>query len=132
MGTAPDGGLGFVPGMTISTHVSDLHKAVEWYGRVLGFEPIYVVDELGWAELKSPTAHVAIGLSQVESPKTTGPVPVFDVADIEHTRGELESRGVRFDGATQTIPDMVRLATFYDPDGNAYMLAQSLAEGGAS
>ncbi len=38
----------------------------------------------------------------------------------------MESKNVRFDGETQTIPDMVKLATFYDPDGNALMLYQDL------
>jgi hypothetical protein len=32
----------------------------------------------------------------------------------------------RFDGETSQVEDMVRLATFYDPDGNALMLAQQL------
>ena len=41
-------------------------------------------------------------------------------------RTALEEKAVRFDGDTVVIPDMVKLATFYDPDGNAWMLAQSL------
>lgn len=36
---------------------------------------------------------------------------------------------MRFDGPTQTIPGMVKLATLFDPDGNTLMLFQSLAEG---
>jgi hypothetical protein len=35
---------------------------------------------------------------------------------------------VRFDGETRQVEDMVRLATFYDPDGNVLMLAQQLRE----
>ena len=33
---------------------------------------------------------------------------------------------VPFDGETITIPEMVRLATFYDPDGNKLMLYQDI------
>ena len=33
---------------------------------------------------------------------------------------------MRFDGETNEIEGMVKLATFYDPDGNSFMLAQSL------
>ena len=35
---------------------------------------------------------------------------------------------VRFDGDTYEIEGMVKLCMFYDPDGNSYMLAQSLSD----
>ena len=41
-------------------------------------------------------------------------------------RAYLEGEGVRFKGDTSQVEDMVRLATFYDPDGNALMLAEQL------
>jgi predicted enzyme related to lactoylglutathione lyase len=97
---------------------------------MLGSEVIYKVAEMGWAEVASPVAGVSIGLSQVEKPKTAGCVPVWAVADIDAARNSLEARAVRFDGDTITIPGMVRLATFFDPDGNPWMLSQSLASGG--
>ena len=53
-------------------------------------------------------------------------MPVFGVGDIAVARGALEEAGVRFDGETETIEGMVSTATFYDPDGNALMLAQDL------
>lgn len=116
-------------GITIATQVRDLSKALAWYTGVLGFELLYRVDEMGWAEVRTETAGVAIGLSQVETPKVgAGPVPVFEVADIAAARERLESSKVRFDGPTQDIPGLVRLATFFDPDGNAFMLSQSLAQ----
>ena len=82
---------------------------------------------LGWCEMKSPVARVNVGLSQVESPKVEGGATLtFGVTDMDAARSTLEQRDVRFDGATNTIPDMVRLATFYDPDGNTLMLYQDL------
>ena len=45
-------------------------------------------------------------------------------------RAELEAKGVRFDGDTVEVPGMVKLATFFDPDGNRYMFAQSLTKEG--
>lgn len=119
--------MGFKQELTISTQVSDLDNALEWYKNMLGCELIYRVDDLGWAEVASPVNAVAIGLSQVEKPKTAGPVPVWGVSDIDAARAVLEAKDVRFDGDTITIPGMVRLATFFDPDGNAWMLAQTLA-----
>jgi hypothetical protein len=48
------------------------------------------------------------------------------VKDIDAARSQMERKKVRFDGPTQEIPGMVKLATFFDPDGNAHMLYQSL------
>lgn len=120
--------MGFTGELTIATQVADLDKALAWYQEMLGCEVLYRVEEMGWAEVTSPVAKVAIGLSQVEKPKTSGCVPVWAVADIDRARARLESKDVRFDGDTITIPDMVRLATFFDPDGNAWMLSQSLVQ----
>ena len=111
--------------LTISIGVRDLEQAIAWYRELLGFELIYKLDEMGWCEIKTSINGVSIGLGQNEEPKTEGTTPVFGVKDIDAARSHLESNGVRFDGETQVIPDMVKLATFYDPDGNPWMLAES-------
>jgi len=69
---------------------------------------------------------VALGLGEQAEPAPGNTVPVFGVADIQEARGSLEAAGVKFDGDTETIEGMVSTATFYDPDGNALMLAQDL------
>jgi CreA protein len=112
--------------LTISVNVSDFEKAVDWYRDTLGFELDYRLDQYGWGEVKTPWGGVNIGLSQVEELKHGGTVPVFGVKDIDAARKHLESLGTKFDGDTYEIEGMVKLATFYDPDGNAWMLAQSL------
>lgn len=120
--------LNYDGGLTLSCQVSDMNKAIAWYQQKLGFTLIYKLDEMGWCELATEVARVNMGLSQVEKPKTgAGPVPTFGVKDIDAARTKLEKRDVRFDGETIVIPDMVKLATFFDPDGNALMLYQSLA-----
>ena len=116
----------YTQNMVISVGVSDLGRSIEWYREMLGFELIYKLDEYGWCEVASPIANVSIGLGQVEEPKVEGPTPTFGVKDIEAARAHLESNGVRFDGETYQVGDMVKLATFYDPDGNSFMLAQVL------
>ncbi|HSD03011.1 MAG TPA: VOC family protein [Gaiellales bacterium] len=58
-----------------------------------------------------------------------GATLTFGVADIDAARAHLEAHDVRFDGETSEVPGMVRLATFYDPDGNTFMLAQRLDGG---
>lgn len=120
-------GLNFDGGMTLALQVKDRKKSGDWYQSRLGFKLLYDVAEIGWCELATPTAGVNVGLSQVETPKTgAGPTPTWGVTDIAAARKQLEAQGVRFDGATQEIPGMVKLATFFDPDGNALMLYQDL------
>lgn len=115
-------------GLTAGIGVTDLAKGMAWYRDVLGFKVLYEVKEMGWGELASPVARVNVGLSQRENVvKGGGAVLTFGVKDIDAARRTLEAKHVRFDGATQTIPGMVRLATFFDPDGNALMLFQDLA-----
>jgi CreA protein len=55
-------------------------------------------------------------------------VPTWEVEDIDAARAALEAAGVRFDGDTDVNEGMVKLATFFDPDGNALMLSQTLME----
>lgn len=114
----------------LSSNVKDLDASIAWFQEKLGFEETFKVAEAGWAELSTPTPGVTIGLAVSDEPPTRGgTVPVFGVADIEAARAELEGNGVQFEGETMKLPGMVKLATFADPDGNAYMLAQSLAGG---
>ena len=123
--------LGYDGGLTASMGVTNLDRAIAWYGDVLGFALLYKVDEMGWGELATETKGVNVGLSQVEkvSPEG-GSTLTFGVHDIDKARKQLESKKVKFDGATQTIPGMVKLATFYDPDGNKMMLFQDLQKKG--
>ena len=114
--------------MVISIGVSDLDRAIEWYKDALGLELVYKLDQYGWCEMSTATKHVTIGLGQNEDLKTGGATPTFGVADIDAARKHLESKDVRFDGDTYEIEGMVKLCTFYDPDGNSYMLAQSLTD----
>lgn len=116
--------------ITLSCSVRDLDTSIAWYKEMLGFELVFRVDEAGWAELTTPTRDVTIGLGANESVDGRGgTTPVFGVTDIVAARNELENKGVRFDGETLEIPGMVKLATFFDPDGNSFMFAESLASG---
>jgi len=119
--------LGYDGGLTCALPVSDFDASIRWYQDVLGFELAYRIDDMGWAELKSPVERVFVGLSQAErvDPKG-GPTLTWGVKDIEKARRTLEQKGVRFDGEIVTYPGMVRLSTFFDPDGHKMMLYQSL------
>lgn len=113
--------------ITLSCSVRDLEAAIAWFRDVLGFEEVMRAAEVGWAEVATSVDGVTIGLAQNEDVDGRGgTTPVFGVTDIDAARAEMENKAVRFDGETQVIPGMVKLATFYDPDGNSYMLAESL------
>lgn len=123
--------LGFNGGLTLSFQVSDRKATAKWYQDNLGLTFLYDVAEIGWCELASPVDRVNIGLSEVEKPRVgAGPVPTFGVTNIDTARKSLEANSVKFDGPTHVIEGMVKLATFYDPDGNALMLFQDLQQHG--
>lgn len=123
--------LKFIPQLTCSISVSDYIASVKWYQEKLGFKFLYETPEIGWSELGTIIPGVSIGLSQVEAVTPHGSVVLtFGVEDLQHARTQLEIQGVRFDGETQMIPGLVKLATFFDPDGNPLMLAESLSDQG--
>ena len=91
---------------------------------------LYRADEIGWCELSTHMAGVNVGLSENrEVAQGGGATNVWWVTDIEAAKARLDAHGVRLNGDIQTIPDLVKLLTFYDPDGNAMMLSQSLQDG---
>jgi predicted enzyme related to lactoylglutathione lyase len=120
--------IDFNGGLTIAMQSKDRKAAMAWYKETLGWDMLYDVEEIGWCEIRTSVEHVNIGLSDVESPKVGGPVPTFGVSDIDAARKEMEGKGVKFDGETREYPGMVKLATFYDRDGNALMLFQDLSQ----
>ncbi len=117
--------------INIAMSVTDRHASADWFGRMLGFELLYHADEAGWSEIQTNTPGVTIGLGEHTRPTPGNCVPVFGIADLDSARQKLEEAKVKFDGATDVVEGMVKTATFYDPDGNALMLAQDLTGGAA-
>lgn len=121
------GGVRFDGGLTVALPVRDRKVSAAWYREHLGFTEVFDSDEMGWTEFATPVQRVSIGFFEVESPQVGGgAVPTFGVEDIEAARAHLEGRGVRFDGETMVYEGLVKLATFYDPDGHALMLYEDL------
>ena len=112
---------------TAALEVSDYDRSLAWYRDVLGWEVVFELRDWGWGQLQAPVDGLLVGIGQSEEVKQGGGATLtFTVKDIDAARSYLEGEGVRFDGETSQVEDMVRLATFYDPDGNALMLAQQL------
>ena len=113
--------------ITIALSVKDRAATASWFKHHLGFEQIFAADEAGWTELATNTPGVTIGLGDSEEVKGGNTMPVFGVDDFDKSREALEKAGVKFDGDTIEVEDMVKVATFFDPDGNSLMIAEDLS-----
>ena len=104
-----------------------MEASIAWYRDVLGFSLLYRAGEIGWCEMSTGVPGVSVGLSQNESvAQGGGATNVWAVKDILAAKAHLDAHGVRQDGDIRHIPGLVKLITFYDPDGNAMMLSESL------
>ncbi len=122
--------LDFAQEMTASMGVTDLDRSIAWYQKVLGCTFMFRVDEIGWCEMATHMPGVIIGLSENETvTQGGGATNVWTVKDIDAAKAHLDAHDVMQDGGIHTVPDMVKLLTFYDPDGNAMMFAESLVQG---
>jgi CreA protein len=110
----------------VSVNVSDYDRSLAWYRDVLGFEVSYELPDYGWGELNTPFGFT-IGLGQTEEVTPGTVVPTFGVHDIDAAIAHLRAHDVKVEDWHE-IPDMVRLSTFWDPDGTSWMLAQTLDE----
>jgi predicted enzyme related to lactoylglutathione lyase len=107
----------------VSVPTRDLEAAVEFYGETLGLRRSAYVPERNFAEFE--TGNVTLSVWNPEAmalPFNRSPNPVaLHVEDVAAARGELESRGVAFNGAILDT-SVCHMAFFADPDGNALML----------
>jgi CreA protein len=108
----------------VSVNVTDYERSREWYRDVLGFEVDYELPDYAWCELRTPFGFT-IGIGQSEEVTPGAVVPTFGVRDIDAAIAHLRAHDVKVDDWHE-IPGMVRLSTFYDPDGTAWMIAQTL------
>jgi CreA protein len=118
-------GLDYNPeNCVISVGVSDYDSSLAWYRDILGFELDYELKQYGWCELNTPFGF-SIGLGQTETVARGNVTPTFGVRDIDAAIAYLREHDVKVEDWHE-VPDMVRLSTFYDPDGTPWMLAQTL------
>jgi len=118
-----------MPTITANNTIKDRAASASWFKQHLGFEQIFAVDEAGWTELATNTPGVTIGLGDAEDVKSGNTMPVFGVNDFDKSRKALENAGVKFDGETIEVEGMVKVAAFFDPDGNGLMIAEDLSAG---
>jgi len=108
-------------------YVKDWEGTKKFYGEILGWPLMYGDDSVGWMEYGVDNAtHVAINKSQSSDQGSAGvgATVVFTVDSAEKTQEWLKSRGVRCDEIL-VIPGVVKVGTFYDPEGNRMQFAES-------
>lgn len=115
----------------VSFEVTDWEGAKKFYGETLGLPVDFDAGkEAGWCEFgEHGKTTLAISLWRQSSPppRTGGATPVFAVDDCARAVEELRKRGVKCEDPV-TIPGMVSYANVFDPEGNRFQIAQSLAE----
>ena len=108
--------------------MTDLDRAIEWYRDVLGFKLLDKRDDIAWCEMETPVERVTVGLGQAEAVAKGGATLTFGVRNMSAAKADLDARKIRQDGPVREISGMVRLLTFYDPDGNALMFYEDLSK----
>jgi catechol 2,3-dioxygenase-like lactoylglutathione lyase family enzyme len=114
--------------LTIGT--TDIDRAIEFYGGVLGLEKGKRWGNLPAVEFE--TGNLTIALMQVDAfgidfRPTSTPLE-FQVEDFKGAKAELESRGVKFLG-NPIDSGVCCQAFFQDPDGNTLGIHHRYAEG---
>ena len=105
----------------VSVLTQDLARAKHFYADVLGLE----IETEGESDMEFRLGQVTLDVfdpSSIGQPFAPSPAGIaLRVPDVETVRGELEAKGVVFDGDTITT-GVCKQAWFKDPDGNALML----------
>jgi len=106
--------------------VRDFEAALQFYREQVGLETTQVSHELGWAQLDTGEANLALE-HWPEGSDDEGLVGRFvgvslEVDDVEATWRGMKERGVEFVGDPTRMPWGGVLAHFRDPDGNVLTL----------
>ncbi len=123
-----------VPGVEFDTeasivqfHVHDMDAAKAWYQRVLGCQVFYELAGQGWCELTTPARGTVLGLAQNPTAVASETTALgFGVKDMAAAKAWLVTNQVSLGGDVVTIPGVVHLLYFTDPDGNKIWFYQPL------
>lgn len=111
----------------IMLYVTDFQRALDWYTGVLGCE-INFSHAPHYASLRLASAGLNLSLHPTEAGGKDvgfGPLPYFQVADIDAVLKQLASKGVRV-GQARSESGSPKFATFWDSEGNALGLQEAV------
>jgi lactoylglutathione lyase len=114
---------------TVGIHVSDQERALDFYGRVLGFETRVDAPfgESRWIEVAPPGAVTTVALMPAHDGAATGVDTGvrFTTADAEADHATLIAAGVDADDVLR-FPGVPPMFSFRDPEGNTLYLVERL------
>ncbi len=106
--------------------VVDWEKTRKFYMDILDWPVVYRDDEMGWIEFgEEGKTHLALNRwneTDALPTRNGGAIAVLTVEDAAATVTALRARGVRCDDVL-TIPGVVVIGAFYDPEGNQVQFA---------
>jgi CreA protein len=111
---------------SVTFPVKDYAKSAKWYADTLGFEEIWRQDENHGVGFGVGDNSATLNLFEEPGPARL----IIQVERVEVARRDLEKKGVRFEGPTETVPGIGRFAGFRDPDGNRIWLLDYTIEHG--
>ncbi|TMG34150.1 MAG: VOC family protein [Chloroflexi bacterium] len=111
---------------SVSIRVRDLDKATKFYTETLGLPEIFRMDEMNLRGYGVGDNGASINIE----PGKASMQLIIQVERVDDARKALEAKSVKFDGPTQTIPNIGKAAGFKDPDGNEILLMDYTIEHG--
>jgi catechol 2,3-dioxygenase-like lactoylglutathione lyase family enzyme len=111
---------------SVSIRVRDLDKSTTFYMDTLGLPEIWRMDETKMRGYGVGDNSATINL-EVGPP---GMQLIIQVERVDEARRSLEAKGMRFEGPTETIPNIGKGARLRDPDGNEIYLMDYTIEHG--
>ena len=111
---------------SVSIRVRDLDKATKFYTETLGLPEIFRMDEMNLRGYGVGDNSASINIE----PGKASMQLIIQVERVDDARKALEAKSVKFDGPTQTIPNIGKTAGFKDPDGNEILLMDYTIEHG--
>ena len=109
-------------------YVQDMKRARSFYADVFGVTASF--ESPGWSTMDFGSFELAL---HILSPgiEEEGPMPHaglnLEVDHIETAQSQIEAAGGRMTELREAVPGVpVRVATFFDPDGNGFELRQSV------
>src|SRR5688572_9097599 len=118
-------------GMTCLT-VSNFADSRRFFIETLGLTETSGSPDMSWMELTAGDEEPMLGVGAANpehgpSKAGTNGVVSFLVDNVVSEKAELEKKGVKFIGEIMEVPGHVKLASFADPDQNAFFLVEDLS-----
>lgn len=111
--------------------VSDMKKAKNFFVDTLGLDIFESNEECGWLEIGGEEG-ARIGIAQT-NPNCGDFTPgqnaiiTLSVDNLDEVMEKLKSKGVKFVGEVQVVPEIVKMVLFLDLDGNKFQLVEELS-----